>query len=79
MFTKDLQGGNLRRKMKMRAQLKIRRCNVITLRNRQKHTNKVYLKFTDVSLPARNIFKVINRQKRIQAKPGGLFSSQCNG
>ena len=33
MFTRDLAGGNLRRKMKMRVQLKIRRCNVITLRN----------------------------------------------
>ena len=33
MFTKDLPGGYLRRKMKMRAQLKILRCNVITLRN----------------------------------------------
>ena len=30
---------------------------------RQKHTNKVYLKFTDVSLSTRNIFKVINRSK----------------
>ena len=39
VFTKDLPGGNLRSKMKMRALLKIRRCNVITFRNRQKHTN----------------------------------------
>ena len=33
MFARDLPGGNLRRKTKMTAQLKIRRCNVITLRN----------------------------------------------
>ena len=33
MFTKDSPGGKLRRKIKMRAQLKIQRCDVITLRN----------------------------------------------
>lgn len=33
MFTKDLPGENLRRKMKVRVQLKIRRFNVFNLKN----------------------------------------------